>query len=397
MTLTLDVDCVIFGGGIAGLWSLARLLHGGYSALLLEGRSLGGIQTLASQGIIHGGTKYALTGKLTGASRTIGAMPGIWRACLAGGGELDLSGVRVLADHQCLWSTGRLASEMTGFLASRAMRSRVVALAPPERPPALRDPRFAGHVYRLDEPVLDVASLVAELTRQYGHACLRADPEQGLRFLEGKPPTLELTDPEAGRLRLRARRLLLAAGTGNERLLASLGRAKPAMQRRPLHMLMLRGPLSPLYAHCLGAGANPRITVTSYPLAGGEWLWYLGGQIAETGVERPTREQIAAGRRELAGILPWLDLGAIRWASLRVDRAEPRQAGGLRPERPFLRSRDGVSVAWPTKLAFAPALAAGLLGQLERAGIVPGGAPPSLDWPRPPPPRLPWEQVREWS
>jgi len=54
-------------------------------------------------------------------------------------------------------------------------------------------------------------------------------------------------------------------------------------------------------------------------------------------------------------------------------------------------------VAWFTKLAFAPALGAELLEQLERAGIRPSGPPPPLDWPRPPPPQLPWEQIHAWS
>jgi glycerol-3-phosphate dehydrogenase len=395
---TLELDVIVFGGGIAGLWLLARLRRAGYAALLLEGRALGGVQTMASQGIIHGGTKYALGGKLTGSARAIGAMPGIWRACLAGQGELDLSAVDLLSDHQLLWSTGHLASDVTGFFASRAMRSRVSPLAREQRPEVLRDPAFQGQVYRLDEPVVDVAALVEELRRQLGGACLRLDPERGLRFREGTPPALELQDPQAGSLRLRARRLVFAAGAGNERLLAALGRAKPAMQRRPLHMLMVRGPLPPLYAHCLGPSASPRITVTSYPMGDGGRVWYLGGQIAQAGVERPERSQIEAGRRELAELLPWLDHPALRWAGYRVERAEPRQAGGRRPDRPFLETRDGVSVAWPTKLAFAPALAAELLDSLAQSGIVPvGAATVEPDWPRPPLARFPWETVPEWS
>ncbi len=399
MSRIIDSDVILFGGGIAGLWLLGRLREAGYAALLLESRALGGLQTSASQGIVHGGTKYALTGRLTGSSNAIAAMPGIWRACLRGDGELDLSRVPLLSDHQHLWSTGRLASEITGFFASRTMRSRVTALAPEQRPDILRHARFSGHVYRLDEPVLDVAALVAELVHRYGDACLWVDPEQGLRFREGTPPLLELRNTRTGTLRLRARHLVLAAGAGNERLLAALGRATPAMQRRPLHMLMLRGGLPKLYAHCLGAGVTPSITVTTHPGPAGERIWYLGGQIAESGVERSGPEQIAAGRRELARLLPWLDLAGLGWAGFRVDRAEPRQAGGRRPEHPFLETRDRVSVVWPTKLAFAPALAAELLQQLKRTGIAPGGAAGavSTQWPRPPLAPLPWEKVQEWS
>jgi glycerol-3-phosphate dehydrogenase len=398
MSREIETDIAIFGGGIAGLWLLGRLREAGYSALLLESRALGGVQTIASQGIIHGGTKYALTGKLTGASDAIAAMPGIWRACLRGEGELDLSRVPLLTDHQHLWSTGRLASEMAGFFASQVMRSRMDALPPEQCPEILRHPGFSGHVYRLDEPVLDVAALTAELAHRYGEYCLQLDPKE-LHIGEGTPPLLELRDPDAGSLNLRAHHLVLAAGAGNERLLAALGRGKPAMQRRPLHMLMLRGRLPTLYAHCLGAGATPRITVTTHPAANGARVWYLGGHIAESGVERSAQKQIAAGRRELEQLLPWLDLESMQWAGFRVDRAEPRQPGGRRPDRPFLESRDSISVAWPTKLAFTPALAAELLQELKRTGITPGGSTqtPSIPWPRPPLAPPPWEEVREWS
>jgi len=115
-------------------------------------------------------------------------------------------------------------------------------------------------------------------------------------------------------------------------------------------------------------------------------------------VERDRPEQIAAGRRELEQLLPWLDLEGMRWAGFRVDRAEPRQPGGRRPDRPFIESSDRISVAWPTKLAFAPALAAELLRELQGSGITPNAAAPlPIRWPSPPLAAPPWEEVEEWS
>ena len=73
-----DLDIAIFGAGIAGLWTLARLRQSGYRVATFERHALGGVQSIASQGIIHGGTKYALTGKLTGSAMAIGEMPGIF-------------------------------------------------------------------------------------------------------------------------------------------------------------------------------------------------------------------------------------------------------------------------------------------------------------------------------
>ena len=99
MTLRYSTDIVIFGGGIAGLWLLNSLREAGYQAILFERHTIGGGQTLASQGIIHGGLKYALQGSLTGAAQAIAAMPERWRQCLAGEGDMDLRGTRVLCEH----------------------------------------------------------------------------------------------------------------------------------------------------------------------------------------------------------------------------------------------------------------------------------------------------------
>jgi glycerol-3-phosphate dehydrogenase len=61
---TLHIDIAIIGGGVAGLWALNQLRNRGFSAVLFEQEALGGYQTMASQGMIHGGIKYALGGRL---------------------------------------------------------------------------------------------------------------------------------------------------------------------------------------------------------------------------------------------------------------------------------------------------------------------------------------------
>jgi glycerol-3-phosphate dehydrogenase len=389
-------DIVLFGGGIAGLWLLGRLREAGYSAILLESAALGGVQTIASQGIIHGGTKYALTGKLTESTRAIGEMPQVWRDCLAGRGALDLSRVQLLSDHQYLWSSESLLSRMTGFFASKAMQSRMTPVEGSKRPEPFNDPAFRGSLYRLDEPVLDVASLISELIRQYGDHCFSIDTERLAFEALGSGETritLSATD------RIEARRIVLAAGSGNAALLEKLGRNGPEMQLRPLHMVMARGNLPPLYAHCLGVGATPRVTITSYPAPDGRTVWYIGGQLAEAGVESDSDELIEAARKELKAALPWLDLSGVEWSCLRVDRAEPKIAGGGRPDSYFLDSREGVITIWPTKLAFAPRLADALLAKLDEQGVAPSneGALQLEALPRPTVAQLPWEEMEQWS
>lgn len=384
-------DIAIFGGGIAGLWTLARLRQAGFSAVLFESGALGGVQTIASQGIIHGGAKYALTGNLTESARAIGDMPGVWRSCLEGSGELDLSRVRVLCDHQYLWSSSSLVSRITGFFASKAMRSRMTQVQPDDRPQPFRHPDFSGSLYRLEEQVLDVSSLIAELSRQVGEWCYQVElSELQFRALDDGCHLLRIPGRE---IDLEVRRVILAAGKGNAALLKRLGRDTPAMQLRPLHMVVMKGELPTLFAHCLGSGATPRITITSCPTSDGRMAWYLGGQLAEGGVDRAPQQLITDARTELAELLPWVDLSEIEWSTLRVDRAEPKTTGGMRPDGCFLHSEAGVLTAWPTKLAFAPRLAQEVLQRLEQDGVsAEPGSLVGLDaLPRPGLALSPWE------
>ena len=392
---TANVDVAIFGGGVAGLWLLARLRRAGYNAVLLESQALGAGQTRYAQGIIHGGTKYALTGKLSASAEAVAAMPGIWRDCMAGKGELDLRAVKVLSPHQYLWSTATLTSRMAGFFGSKLMRSRTQALAASARPAVFRDPRFRGQIYRLEEPVLDTASIVAALAEPHREAIYTAPWPEGVELhADG---TLLLKQADGRSLQLTAQRLVFAAGAGNAALLQALGHATPAMQRRPLQMVMLRGELPEgVYAHCLGASANPRITITTHYDAQGTPVWYLGGQLAEEGVGRSDAEQIAVAREELGTLLPWIDLSDVQWATLPIDRAEPQTADGSRPETAFAEEADGVITAWPTKLALAPMLAARILELLQRGGMTPGGGETPA-WPFPGYAPLPWQEETRWS
>jgi glycine/D-amino acid oxidase-like deaminating enzyme len=132
---TATTDIVIFGGGIAGLWLLNRLRQQGYDVILLESDALGGGQSLASQGIIHGGLKYALNGVLSPASSAIAQMPERWRSCLQGEGDVDLRGCKVLAPHYFMWSGGGYRSRLKSFLGSKALRGRIDALKPAQYPP----------------------------------------------------------------------------------------------------------------------------------------------------------------------------------------------------------------------------------------------------------------------
>jgi len=364
------VDVIIIGGGISGLWSLNRLRQAGYNAILIESSQLGAGQTRYAQGIIHGGTKYALSGKLNPSAQAVAGMPARWRECLNGEGEIDLSKVEILSSHQYLWSTQKVTSRMAGFFASKLMRSRTEAVKTEDYPAAFKSPKFRGQLYKLDEPVLDTASLVEELARPHKGAIFHIDSDE-LQFehLDDEDSWLLKT----GEQTIESKVVVITAGEGIEAILQKMGHSTPLMQRRPLQMVIGRGGgiQQPIFAHCLGASSSPRLTITSHQDSNGEMVWYLGGDLSESGVGRRRDVQIDAAKREVAELLPWIDFSETEWSTLTIDRAEVQTTDGSRPENPYVDFNEKVITAWPTKLAFAPLLADQIMEQLKSHHIKP--------------------------
>lgn len=389
----IKAEIVIAGGGIAGLWLLNRLLAEGRDALLIETQTLGSGQSVASQGMIHGGVKYALGGNLTGASEAISEMPGRWRDCIDGHGEIDLSAVRVLSDHFYLWSGAGAGSRLTSFFASRMLRGRVETVAKAARPAVFDDPGFKGKLYKLVDLVLDAPSLIQTLADNAKGRVLKVDGDkvQWPALSEGQ--TLKQIQLDAN-TSLSAQHWVLTAGEGNESILKSLGLQNPEMQRRPLHQVLVKHSYpEPLYAHCLGSNPSPRLTVSSHRCRDGQWAWYLGGDLATEGIERSEAEQIDIAKRELDACLPWIDFADAQWATLRVDRAEPKQSKLIKPDNAWAETSPdcpNVIVAWPTKLTLAPDMADRSISLLPKAAKASEQAPaerpencPSRSWPAP--------------
>ena len=377
-----DVDVAILGGGIAGLWLLARLRKAGYSAVLLERHALGAGQTLASQGIIHGGLKYALDLKLNADAAALADMPARWRACLAGVGEIDLRAARLNADHHLFWARRTLASRIAGFFGSKLLRGRVDALGATQWPAVLQDPDSVAAVYALDECVLDVPSLLTAL-RDLGGDCIRKIDADAM-----VTPHDDGVAIVADGRSLTAGTLVCAAGAGNEAIIAQLGLPVQTAQRRPLQMLLVDNAPGPLWAHCFDASDKPRVTITTHAKADGTPVWYVGGLIAEQGAAQSEADLIAAGRAELAALLPRQDFSRCRFAGFRVDRAEGATDDGRKPEGPVLHRRGRVLLAWPTKLALAPQLADRILADLPPPA---GGAADLSGWAAPGLAAAPWE------
>ncbi|MHC4989918.1 MAG: FAD-dependent oxidoreductase [Planctomycetota bacterium] len=396
------LDAVIFGGGAAGLWLLEELVRRRHRVVLLEGSELGSGQTIASQGIIHGGVKYTLGGLLTSSARAIRDMPDTWRHCLAGEQEPDLRGTRMRSEFCFLWRTRSLSSRLSMMGARVGLQVAPTTIDADARPGVLA--ACPGDVARLDEQVIEPGSFLERLSaRRRGHL-LSIDPAAGIEMIckgPGEVETIRLICPQRGDpLELHPGVVILTAGGGNQALLEAVGLPRERMQRRPLHMVMVRGDLPVLNGHCVDGGAT-RLTITTTRDIEDRVVWQVGGQIAEDGVGMDPESLVRHASRELAAVLPDVDLSGAEWSTYRVDRAEGRTAAGRRPETPVVQHERGTIAAWPTKLALVPELVRQVVAQLEDLPVSdPPWDPNDIDvlrsWPRPSVALPPWECQEHW-
>lgn len=382
--MKINTDIAIIGGGVAGLFALNRLKSLGYSAILLENKALGSGQTIKSQGIIHGGLKFALQGLLNPAAKAVESMPARWKSYLDGTGEIDLRDVKILSDEQLLWSCGNLGSDLSTFFASLILNARVKKLKPNQFPVAFQSNQFRGQVFKLHEIVIDPHSLLSALSKNHTQALIKIDEREWDREQERDSikPIQDPTSPfnlkalqvqcQGKLLEIVAQHYVLTAGAGNGEWSTYFPEQLSPQQMRPLHMVIVKlNQNLPLFAHCIGSGAAPRITITSHTAQDGHLIWYLGGEIAESGVHRTPTEQILFAKQELQTLFPWLSFDNAQFASFMVNRAEPKQPGGKRPDSAFLQTVGNVSLVWPTKLALTPIVTENLLQTLKAQGIHP--------------------------
>jgi glycine/D-amino acid oxidase-like deaminating enzyme len=377
-------DIVICGGGISGLWLLNLLSKIGFNVVLIEADLLGGTQTMASQGMIHGGQRYMLGGKETLQAAGIAQSAKRWDACLRGQGDIDLRSVSVLSDTQVMWPAGGPIAVVALLAAVRSFNTRTRKLREEEIPAALAG--VAGlSVYELPEKVIDVASLVQTL--KVKHSC---------RIFKGtvdsisSDGTLVISGRES-----KAQSIICAAGVGNEGLLKLLKSTRSQVQQRPVRQIMVKSLPFPLYGHGITANFRPRVTVTSHPLSTGGYCWYLGGALAEHTSSLTDGDAIKYAKLEMKSLFSHIDWSGRQWSTWCGVRAEADNPSGRLPDAPVVKNYGRVMIVWPTKLTLAPVLGDVVLSSLEEKGIqpkYPGQCPTFSGLERPPTAAYPWEE-----
>ncbi len=391
----IPIDCIIFGGGVAGLFALDKCLSSGIRAILLESKSLGTGQTIDSQGIIHGGLKYAITGHGAKAASAIKDMPAIWRLCLAGESKPNLHKVVMRSDFCHVWRTDSIRSKLGWIAAKLALRTKPILLDEDELPSALQG--IDGAVARIDEQVIEPRSLLEVLGRQLDEHILQT-VEGGVEISRLDDGWLvQLLNPKTGEpLDLFANKIVLTAGSGNSHLRSLFGLEPNKAQVRPLQMVMARGNLPVLNGHCID-GAKTRVTITTSKDYANRSVWQIGGQLAEDGIDVLPEKLIKHAAQEIQEVLPNIDLQDIEFTTYMTTRAEP-YARGNRPSDISIIEEKNVLTCWPIKLAFAPRLAEEIVARISASpNEEQNSVADFASWPSPNVALPPWETDQPWS
>lgn len=377
-------DIIICGAGIAGLWLFNHLKSHGFNALLLEKDAIGCGQTIASQGIIHSGLKYALPGKVNKLAESISLMPSLWRKALNGEGPVDLSAARVSASSQYFLIRSGFKGGLTGLGANLiaktggSLGNNAHRLSKSKWPASLKEIGFAGKVISTDEPVLDINSVLHALAEPYQDSIRRVDMLEEMNFSLDSSSNIEHVTIKDQTII--AERYIFTAAAANKILADRLGHANGLeTQLRPLVQGMMRNAPCELYAHCVELSEKPVMTISTHRTVDGLLVWYLGGSVAERRKDSNPHDVYAAAINGFRKFMPRVDLTKVSWSTLPIDRVEgkPKIAGHL-PNGPTTHTCGNAIYAWPTKLAFSPVLTNQIIESLSKAGIKPSRQ--ETDW-----------------
>lgn len=405
---TIDVDVVIVGGGIQGLWLLADLIDEGYQAILLERRRPGFGQTGHSHVFIHEGHIYASMLKeqpqdIRRRAASVLQANGIWKIALQTGRLRALTPLR--SNFYVGWDDPKKGDEFEEHCRRAALPYQPVNTSPSEFGTL---PTMAS-LYKSEGVCLDSNLLLNHLLSysnlgKYVGYCKEIDAEPyasgryNLVATRVKDPdrSQDLTypqdpnRPEEIPLRIRSGALILSAGTGNERLVDRLLAQKGVtvnadttrQQTVKTFMLVVRhqsGSLPPVAGMFPYAGG---IFIVSRKDPQGRTVWLIGDKQREV-VSFPgeiTAFDAAAWfhklKKDLGKLLPTLlaEPDKYEWGIYEATKAERWTVGkrfkhgGAFPEGYYMHNPSGTTVwlTWPTLLTLAPLLASAVVSDLKQ-------------------------------
>lgn len=344
-------DIIIHGAGIAGLWTFHRLKKLGYDVLLLEKDAIGGGQSIASQGIIHSGLKYAIAGQVNELARQISKMPDIWNDALEGKGDVDISSARISPESQYMLIPEGFMGGLVKIVSKKALGRDVYELDKADWPEEIVNSGFRGAVIHMNEPVLNIPRVIRGLASPYKDCIKKSSDEQLIQ----------------------AKLHIYTAAASNIEVARIMKHDKGLQtQKRPLLMGMIKNAPFHLNAHLIGTSEKPVATITTHQCSDGTPVWYIGGAAAERKKDADPKEVYDATTKALKKYLPTVYHGDFEWATLPIDRVEGKsETSGWMPDTPTVHAVDDHLYCWPTKLTFAPLLSDTIMKHIQSIGLSP--------------------------
>lgn len=359
---SINVDVLILGSGVQGLWLLNDLIRAGYSALLIERDSIGGDQTLHSHGFIHQGIGYPHCHHLSDFQRAaehwrrfVSASEDLVSHTSAHVGFVGLANSLLWEDH---WQKARLSYKV-------------------EEIPK----QFCGStlrkLYRTDEFAVHLVRLIERLCEPVREFIVHGEVKQ-IRAVNGQ--VTDMTAAIGARsFRIHPQSVVLAAGEGNAQLISQidgLDHSTPAHHLRKSHVVVVRGQslLEPINLLI----PDIWLFVVSQTGDDGHPVWLLTSDVdkAYDGQSGPDADAIQRTVAKLRCFDPALfsrtNVSKMEWGAYVGLKVEPDSNPDGPPPLQWCIKSFGLAnlfAVWPTKLTFAPLASADVVSQLERSGL----------------------------
>ncbi len=313
-------------------------------------------------------------------------MPNLWRAALRGEGDVNLSAAQMQSPSQHLLIPSGFMGGLTKLVAQRALGNNVHSIPKDEWHSDIKASGFRGSLVFMDEPVLNIPSVLRALADPYKNAIRKITEDQA------NAPFEYLKDHN-----IAAKRIIFTSAASNYTIACQYGHDKGLeTQKRPLVQGIMKNAPFPLFAHLVGKTDKPVASITSHYIEDGTLVWYLGGGVAECKKETNPQDIIKAALKGLQTYLPHIDFSNVEWATLPIDRVEGKsKTDSWMPDTPTIHHTEDALYCWPTKLTFAPMLSDMILDELNKHDITPSQNASNFDFlPQADYAKPPWDNVK---
>jgi glycine/D-amino acid oxidase-like deaminating enzyme len=338
-------DVLIVGAGIVGVLLADRLGAAGIESTLVEAVGAGAEQSNHSHGYLHRGHAY-----LDASPQFLAAFArahALWEPLLDSLGATPVTGSSAVA----------LADPITRDSVVATWRRAGLPFEPADTPPGFRD--GCGTVFRTREPTYDVTGILQALLHRH----------QGVQTVLGRATRLVhdgrglLVGAEVSTSRgvvlLAARHVVLAAGTGNPKLVRTLQWDAGRTYVRTSMMMVLHSAGLPTVSAVLPEPEQTGLFVVSRP-GDNMPVWLVSNFVSFPGQDADARtiadwsSDICRTLRRVTEVVDLPDLHSGVYLAPKAElRADPRQLNVYEAEDYGIPN---LSVLSPTKLTFAPTL-----------------------------------------